>query len=48
MMLAQDAIDPYDEVQTDGGLVDIWLMDDQTIICDPALTNAVVDAVDTT
>ena len=31
-----------------GVVVDVWLMGDQTVICDPALTNAVIDAVDTT
>ena len=32
-------------IHPNGGLVDVWIMDDQTIICDPELTNAVVDAV---
>ena len=27
-------------------MVDVWIMDDQTVICDPILVNAVVDAVD--
>ena len=47
-LLEHDAQDPYHPVRPNGGAVDVWSMDDQTIICDPALTNAVVDAVDTT
>ena len=47
-LLEQDAQYPYDPIRPTGCVVDVWLMDDQTIMCDPALTNAVVDAVDTT
>ena len=47
-MLQRDAEDPYDPIQPNGGVVDVWLMDDQTIACDPTLANAVIDAVDTT
>ena len=39
---------PYDPIHPNGGGVDVWLMDDQTIACDPMLTNAVIDAVDVT
>ena len=39
---------PIDPIHPDGGVVDVWLMDDQTIACDPILVNAVIDAVDTT
>ena len=45
-MMQQDAQDPLDEVQQDGGTVDVWLMDDQTIACDPRLLCVVLDAVD--
>ena len=47
-MLQHDAQDPYDPIHPNGGVVDVWLMDDQTIPCDPVLTNAVIDAVDIT
>ena len=40
--------DPLDAIHPDGGLVDVWVMDDQTIVCDPKLANAVVDPVDHT
>ena len=43
-----DAQHPYDPINPNGGGVDVWLMDGQAIICDPILTNAVIDAVDTT
>ena len=33
-MMQQDAQGPLDDVQPDGGAVDVWLMDDQTISCD--------------
>jgi hypothetical protein len=45
-MLQQDAQYPYDPIHPHGGVVDVWLMDDQTIACDPLLTNAVIDSVD--
>ena len=47
-LLQHDAQDPYDPIHPNGGFVDVWLIDDQTIACDPLLTNAVIDAVDTT
>ena len=47
-LLEQDAQYPYDPIHPNGGGVDVWLMDDQTIACDFVLTNAVIDAVDTT
>jgi hypothetical protein len=46
LTLQQDAEDPYDPIQPNSGVVDVWLMDDQTIACDPILANAVIDAVD--
>ena len=46
--LDQNAQDPYDSIHPDGGLVDVWIMDDQTIVGDPALTNPLIDAVDIT
>jgi hypothetical protein len=39
---------PFDPIHPNGGVVDVWLMDDQTIICDTALIHAVIYAVDTT
>ena len=47
-MLQHDAEDPYDPIHPNGGVVDVWLMDEKTIACDPLLVNAVIDAVDTT
>ena len=44
-MLQNNATDPYDNIHPQGGMVDVWIMDDQTVICDPILVNAVVDAV---
>ena len=46
--LDHNAQDPYDSIHPDGGLVDVWIMDDQTIVGDPALTNPLIDAVDIT
>ena len=47
-MLEHDASDPFDLIHPNGGLVDAWIMDDQTIICDPKLVNPIIDAVDQT
>ena len=47
-MLQHDAQYPYDPIHPNGGVVDAWLMDDQTIACDPVLINSVIDAVGTT
>ena len=43
-MLPDNASDPYDNIHPQGGLVDVWIVDDQTVICDPIMTNAVIDA----
>ena len=45
-MLQNSASDPYDNIHAQGGTEDVWIMDDQTVICDPILINAVVDAID--
>ncbi|MFM7978988.1 MAG: hypothetical protein ACKPKO_06690, partial [Candidatus Fonsibacter sp.] len=45
-ILPHNTHDPFDLIHQDGGMVDLWLMDDQTIICDPALINTIIDAVD--
>ena len=42
-MFQNSAQYPYDPP---GGLVDLWLVDAQTIFCDPTLVSAVNDAVD--
>ncbi|MFM7987604.1 MAG: hypothetical protein ACKPKO_50645, partial [Candidatus Fonsibacter sp.] len=34
------------QIHPQGGVVDAWLMDDQTIVCDQFLANAVIDSVD--
>ena len=45
-MLEHNSQDLLDAVRPGGGLVDVWIMDDQTIICDPTLVNSIIDADD--
>ena len=44
--MQQSATDPLDEVQPAGVTVDVWLMDDQTVMCDPRLKSPIRDALD--
>ena len=44
--MQQSATDPLDEVQPAGVTVDVWLMDDQTVMCDPRLICPIRDALD--
>ena len=47
-VLQHDTQYPLDTVHPDEGLVDVWIMGDHTIICDPTLANPISDVVDTT
>eukprot|EP00974_Lingulodinium_polyedra_P000986 91141-Lingulodinium_polyedra.AAC.1 len=45
-MLADGASDPMDGIARGGGVTDLWLMDDQTIFCDPCWVPDVLNTVD--
>ncbi|MFM7987187.1 MAG: hypothetical protein ACKPKO_48535, partial [Candidatus Fonsibacter sp.] len=45
-MLQNNAQYPLDTIHPEGGMVDLWLMDDQTIVLEPSLINTSIDAVD--
>ena len=45
-MLQHDTNDPFDLIHPNGGMVDVWIMDDQAVICDPKLIHPTIDAVD--
>ena len=47
-MLEHDAQDPLGLIHPNGGLVDVWIMDDQTIIFDSKLISPIIHAVDIT
>eukprot|EP00974_Lingulodinium_polyedra_P111353 10771200-Lingulodinium_polyedra.AAC.1 len=45
-MLTDSASDPMDGIAQGGGMTGLWLMDDQTIFCDPRIVPEVLKTVD--